>query len=112
MGRGTIRRRADGGGVKDAGANYPSTMLRMVPLPIAGRWGGTPDSLHHQRVDDHLRALVPIAEAAAVEGGEGGVHRLDRRNVDFEGGVAAGGPEPRARVQLDALGGNVLFNQR
>ena len=22
-------------------ANHPSTMLRMVPLPMAGPWGGT-----------------------------------------------------------------------
>jgi protein ImuB len=41
MGRGTIHRRVNGGGVEDAGASYPSTMLRMVPLPIASRWGGT-----------------------------------------------------------------------
>jgi protein ImuB len=29
-----------GGGVKGAGVSYPSTMLRMVPLPSLG-WGGT-----------------------------------------------------------------------
>ena len=33
MGRGTIERRFDGGEVRDASANYPSTMLCMVPLP-------------------------------------------------------------------------------
>src|SRR5205085_11838203 len=42
MGRGTIERRFDGGGVKDAFASGPSTMLRMVPLPTSLRSkGGT-----------------------------------------------------------------------
>jgi len=35
MGRGTIHRRVNGGGVKGAGIVYPSTMLRMVPLPTS-----------------------------------------------------------------------------
>jgi hypothetical protein len=35
MGRGTIHRKVNRGGVEDAGASYPSTMLRMVPLPTA-----------------------------------------------------------------------------
>lgn len=41
MGRGTIPRRGNGGGVKAAGASYPSTMLRMVPLPTPSAQGGT-----------------------------------------------------------------------
>ena len=41
VGRGTIQRRLDGGGVEGAGAGYPTPMLRMVPLPIVMRWGGT-----------------------------------------------------------------------
>jgi protein ImuB len=41
MGRGTIPRRGNGGGVKDAGASDPSTMLRMVPLPTPSAQGGT-----------------------------------------------------------------------
>ena len=40
MGRGTIPRRGNGGEVKNAAASYPSTMLRMAPLPSPG-WGGT-----------------------------------------------------------------------
>jgi len=41
MGRGTIPRRGNGGGVRDRSANHPSTMLRMVPLPAAAPQGGT-----------------------------------------------------------------------
>jgi protein ImuB len=40
MGRGTIPRRGNGGGVKDAGASHASTMLRMVPLPTPTAQGG------------------------------------------------------------------------
>jgi protein ImuB len=41
MGRGTIPRRGNGGGVTSAGTIYPSTMLRMVPLPTPSAQGGT-----------------------------------------------------------------------
>jgi protein ImuB len=41
VGRGTIPRRGNGGGVEDACASYPSTMLRMVPLTTAPPQGGT-----------------------------------------------------------------------
>ncbi len=37
-GRGTAE---GGGGAKGSDADGPSTMLRMVPLPIASRQGGT-----------------------------------------------------------------------
>ncbi len=45
MERGTIPRRGNGGGVKDAGASYPSTMLRMVPLAEQARGKTRPQRL-------------------------------------------------------------------
>ena len=36
LGRGTTRRVVEG----YCGGEYPSTMLCMVPLPIAAQWGG------------------------------------------------------------------------
>jgi protein ImuB len=56
MGRGTIPRRGNGGGVESAGANHPSTMLRMVPLPTASPQGGTKP----QRLLDRPEAIDVI----------------------------------------------------
>jgi len=56
MGRGTIPRRGNGGGVESAGANHPSTMLRMVPLPTASPQGGT----RPQRLLDRPEAIDVI----------------------------------------------------
>jgi protein ImuB len=56
MGRGTIERRFDGGGVRDRSANHPSTMLRMVPLPTASPQGGTKP----QRLLDRPEAIDVI----------------------------------------------------
>ena len=56
MGRGTIPRRGNGGGVKNAGADNPSTMLRMVPLPTPSAQGGT----RPQRLLDRAEAIDVI----------------------------------------------------
>ena len=56
VGRGTISRRGNGGGVKDADANDPSTMLRMVPLPTPSAQGGT----RPQRLLDRPEAIDVI----------------------------------------------------
>jgi len=56
MGRGTIPRRGNGGGVKDGGSNHPSTMLRMVPLPTPSAQGGTRPS----RLLDRPEAIAVI----------------------------------------------------
>jgi protein ImuB len=56
MGRGTIPRRGNGGGVESAGANHPSTMLRMVPLPTPSAQGGT----RPQRLLDRPEAIDVI----------------------------------------------------
>ena len=56
MGRGTIPRRGNGGGVKGATASYPSTTLRVVPLPTASPQGGT----RPQRLLDRPEAIDVI----------------------------------------------------
>ena len=53
---GTIPRRGNGGGVKNAGADNPSTMLRMVPLPTPSAQGGT----RPQRLLDRAEAIDVI----------------------------------------------------
>src|SRR5947209_2446045 len=71
VGRGTIHRRVNGGGATGAGVLYPSTMLRMVPLPIASRRGGTeapPSSpLPHLRMPPPRLDPVDNRPAAGVE---------------------------------------------
>jgi hypothetical protein len=73
-----------GGGVAGTGLrqpSYPSTMLRMVPLPIL-RWGGfTGSRLDHQR---------PVRQGRVDLGR---VHRLDpgRRQLEAAGAVDAQG---------------------
>ena len=68
--------------------------------------------LHHQRIDDYLHALVPIAEAAAMKIGKGRVHVGPRPDRDIERRIAAGGAQSRTANQLDTLRTETLLDQR
>ena len=62
MGRGTSEA---GGGVTKATANYPSTILCMVPLLAASRQRGT-HRINRQRIEDRLIA-IDITETLSVQ---------------------------------------------
>src|SRR5437016_13341920 len=62
MGRGTIHRRVNGGGVEDAGASYPSTSCAGSP-PQPNGWGGTTWNLAFLRRAATFVTMAPRSDA-------------------------------------------------
>src|SRR3546814_2242678 len=82
----------------------PSTMLRMVPLPVPGRIGNvrSPSQTSHSRSEHHLRACSEAVDAiaAVVPGRDDRVANLQPRIVDHETHITDRVPNQRSHIAV------------